>query len=61
MTIQLVAIIAIAVIVVACLFLGHDGAVAGSGFAIIGGIAGYQVGSRRGSTKTSQEKEKPTH
>ena len=61
MTIQLVAIIAIAVIVVACLFFGHDGAVAGSGFAIIGGIAGYQVGSRRKSATENTRHNKPTH
>ena len=47
MKVQITAIVAIAVLVVVCMLTGHNGAIAASGFTIIGGLAGYQAGTRR--------------
>jgi len=38
------AIIGIVILLAIALFLGHDGALLASGFAIIAGMAGYSIG-----------------
>lgn len=44
---EIIAIIAIAVVVITALICGHDGAVLMSGIGIIAGIGGYSLGTRK--------------
>ncbi len=45
----IIAIIAVTIIIVACIFKNIDGAVVGTGVAAIAGLGGYAIGTRKKS------------
>jgi hypothetical protein len=53
--VKLVAIICLTVICSVALLKGIDSTLTGTVSAIIGGIAGYEIGRRRSATKESKE------